>query len=784
MTLTQTAIVLLLGMLLPAVIHIPLRAVISRVGGFSHDETEAHSVAGAILGACIVLLSIVGGIFQASVTLPLITIVVIAAVLGTMETRLRLPSQFTIPIRLLLAITAYAFGFAFHPSERISLQIPFERMLVDFPVTIAFHIGVMMSIEALDRLRGLASGVATIMAFSLLVLMLNWSWGAPVMIMVMIAGLCAGQLFLTSGGKHTRFGTAGQLMIAMLLATGTISSRAWGFTLGILFIALVAIALPMVDSVYTVLYRLGHGRQKDGKSYLKSMLLMIGFTERFVVYALWFVTLLFGVLMNVVYKAESLALAIAMGATLLFSAIFLVAVLTRVGEKMERARNPGKLRILFLSHYFHPEVNAPASRLYEHAKLWVAQGHHVTVVCPVPSAPRGWPFAGYTNALWSEELLDGIRVVRVWTFIAANKGRIRRTLNYLSYMLSSLVAMALLRRHDVMVATSPQFFCGMAGAIASRFRKERFILEIRDLWPESIEAVGAAATSSFALNIVKRMARWMYRQAELIVTVGEGYREHLLAQGAAPADRIAVVTNGVDLCFFDDSHVDATNPLSRDAFKGRFVVSYVGTIGLAHGLDVVLRAAELTREDAITYLIAGDGAERERLECEAIAKGLSNVVFTGLLPKEQIPALLAGSGACLVHLRDRPLFSTVLPSKIFEAMAMKRPVILGIRGHSRRMLEEANAGIAIDPEDGAALAEAARRLAGNPEIAAIFGAQGARFVHENFSRSALAEKYASLMQSLLQNAGSPAAAAAESLEPMESAPREVEQKPIPKRLLP
>ncbi|MCC6545945.1 glycosyltransferase [Candidatus Sumerlaeota bacterium] len=748
MTLQEASMIFLLGVMLPAAVFLPLRTLLARSGKFGDDETDSHGVAGALLGASILILSLIRGVFDAALVLPMMILVAAAAVFGTMETRFRLPSQFTIPIRLSLAVAAYALGFAFHPSTRLSLGTPFIGWLIDFSVTIAFYLGVMTSIEVLDRLRGLASGVATIMAFSLLVLMLNWSWGVPVVIMIMIAGLSTGHLFLVSRGRHTRFGTAGQLMIAMLLSTGTIASRAWGFTLGILFIALVAVALPMVDSVYTVFYRLGHGRQRDGKSYLKSMLLMIGFTERFVVYALWIVTLLFGVVLNVVYKAESLTLAIAVAATFLVGAIFMVAVLTRVGERMERTRNPDKLRILFLSHYFYPEVNAPASRLFEHARLWVANGHHVTIVCPVPSAPRGWPFAGYANAMWNEELVDGIRVVRVWTFIAANRGRIRRTLNYMSYTVSAMLAMFLLRRHDVMIATSPQFFCGMAGAIASRFRKERFILEIRDLWPESIEAVGAAKTS-VALNVVRRMARWMYRQADTIVTVGDGYRERLIAQGAAPPGRIAVVTNGVDLQFFGGACDSTGIPLHSNQLIGKFVVSYVGTIGLAHGLDVILRAAEISRNAPILYVVAGDGAERERLQAEAEAGDLSNVIFTGLLPKEKIPALIGASGACLVHLRDKELFTTVLPSKMFEAMVMKRPIILGIRGHSQRLLEASGAGIAIAPEDGAALAEAAKRLAGNPAEASRMGENGLAFVREHYSRSVLADKYLGVMREVL-----------------------------------
>ncbi len=747
LSLAQAGLLFLLALLIPALLHLPLARIVAPLRRrFGRDAVDDQLSNAILLVAFVGLLVVLQHVFHARGIPELCFVLASAAVLGGLESAYRLPTQYTIPIGLYLVTQAYFLGLGFHPSRSWGAGVPMGGLLVDYPVTLLFYTGVSLSVGVLDRLRGLASGVLLIMSFSLLVLLLHWTWGSSLLVMLVIAGVCGGHLLLSTGKRHLRLGRGGQLQIAMLLAATTISSRTWGFTLGMLFIALVAIAVPMVDTIYTAFHRLSSGAARDGKSHVKSLLLNIGFTERFVVYTMWFITLLFGVLLNTVYEAESPALAIATGLSLLVTAVFVVGALGRIGERIEKRRDPAKLRILFLSHYFHPEVNAPASRLYEHGQHWINAGHDVTVICPVPSAPHGWPYKGYANSWWNEEMVAGIRVIRVWTFIAANKGKVRRTLNYLSYMGSTLFALLLVRRHDVLVATSPQFFCGLAGAVASLFRKERFVLEIRDLWPESIEAVGATS-ATLPIRVIERLARWMYQQAHHIVTVGEGYRQRLIEIGAAPPERITVIPNGVDFTVFQPPQ--GAPVLARFGLANRFVVSYVGTVGMAHGLDVVLSAAEQLRgESHIAFAIVGDGAERARLEREADTRGLSNVIFAGLLPKDDIPSVLSESAACLVHLRKRDLFKTVLPSKLFEAMGMRRPVLLGVEGYSKELLERAAAGIAFEPENGSALAAAVLRLAQDHQLGQTMGERGHRFVLQSYTRDALATAYAELLKTV------------------------------------
>lgn len=408
------------------------------------------------------------------------------------------------------------------------------------------------------------------------------------------------------------------------------------------------------------------------------------------------------------------------------------------------------MRILFLTHYFPPEVNAPAGRTYEHAVRWVKAGHDVTVVTCVPNCPDGVVYPGYRNRIRrQEEIIDGIRVVRVWTFLAPNAGTVRRILNYLSYMISAVWTAVRLPRPDVVVATSPQFFCGWAGVWVHRLRRVPFVLEIRDIWPESIETVGAIRVRPL-LRFLEWLERRMYRAADHIVAVGEGYKRKILEKVDIP-DRISVITNGVDLERFP---LQAPDDELRTRWRGqdRFVCAYVGTIGMAHALEVVLDAAELLRRrgrDDVVFWLVGDGACRERLQAEAERRCLKDrVIFTGRQKKEDIPRVLASADACLVHLRKTSLFETVIPSKIFEMMAMAKPIIMGVSGDAREITLQAKAAIEIEPESPDSLADAVVRLADDPELRRRLASSARRFVAEHYDRNRLADRFLGVLQTV------------------------------------
>ena len=403
------------------------------------------------------------------------------------------------------------------------------------------------------------------------------------------------------------------------------------------------------------------------------------------------------------------------------------------------------MRILFFSHYFPPEGNAPAVRTHAHCSRWAAAGQDVTVVTCVPNHPRGVVYPGYTRRLRQVETIDGIRVVRIPTHLAANAGVVRRGASWLSYLAAAVVSGLFGPRPDVVVATSPQFFCGWAGVLVAMLRRRPLLLEIRDLWPASITAVGGLRNRA-ALWLIGRLERLMYRAARHIVTVGEGYRLALTERGVDPA-RLSVVTNGVDTAVFRPRRPDAGRR-ARLGVGDRFTVAWCGTIGMAHGLDVVLRAAARLNErrDDVVFLLAGDGARLDALRAEASAQGLDNVIFAGQMDHGEIPDLLAAADAFLVHLRAAPLFATVLPSKIFEGAAMGLPLIAGLEGYSRHLVDEAGCARCFAPEDDAGLAEAVLQLADDPALRRRLGAAGRTLVRREFDREPLAARYLAIVE--------------------------------------
>ena len=247
------------------------------------------------------------------------------------------------------------------------------------------------------------------------------------------------------------------------------------------------------------------------------------------------------------------------------------------------------MHILFFTDNFPPEVNAPASRTYEHCKNWVEQGNKVTVITGVPNFPKGKVYAGYKNRLFQKENINGIEVIRVWTFIAPNEGTVRRTVDYLSFMITSIVASLFVRKPDIIVGTSPQFFTVCAAFSSAALRRLPWIFELRDLWPDSIRAVGSLK-NSFFIRLMAKVEMFLYRKADAIVAVTNSFREELFKKGIDKR-KIYVVTNGVDLQKFYKRKKDYE--LIRNLkLEKKFVLGYIGTHGLAHGLETLLYAAE------------------------------------------------------------------------------------------------------------------------------------------------------------------------------------------------
>ncbi|MBW1923279.1 MAG: glycosyltransferase family 4 protein [Deltaproteobacteria bacterium] len=405
------------------------------------------------------------------------------------------------------------------------------------------------------------------------------------------------------------------------------------------------------------------------------------------------------------------------------------------------------MHILFLTHYFPPEVNAPASRTYENAIRWVGEGQQVSVITCVPHHPKGVVYDGYQNRWRQWELMEGIHVLRVKTYLGPNAGFFRRIANYVSYLLAATLFCRSVKDVDIVVSTSPQFFCGLAGYAVSKRLNVPWLLEIRDLWPESIVAVGALKSRSI-ISLLEGIESFMYRKADGIVSVTRSFVDHIVSRGVE-REKVSVVTNGADLRRFDPLPKD--NPVARElGLADRFVAAFIGTHGMAHGLETVLLAAErLRKENNILFLLVGDGAERENILRQKERLQLDNVLMLPQQSKDRAVKLLASADVSLVLLRKNRLFRTVIPSKIFEAMAMERPIILGVDGESKEIMLESGAGICIEPENDRELADAVLTLYRDRERCREMGQRGRRFVERNYSRDILARRYLSLIEEVI-----------------------------------
>jgi glycosyltransferase involved in cell wall biosynthesis len=411
------------------------------------------------------------------------------------------------------------------------------------------------------------------------------------------------------------------------------------------------------------------------------------------------------------------------------------------------------MKILYVSQYFPPEMGAPAARVSELARHWVKAGHQVTVLTGFPNHPTGIVPPEYRSKLRrlvAREQTDGIDVVRTWLFPCPNRKAHERLLNYLSFVLSACITGMFLRRPDVVIATSPQLFVGLVGRWLGWIKRIPFILEVRDLWPESITASGMGRDTDLAIRLLRGLSGYLYRKCDHVVVVTPAFKKELLAKWRVPADKISLVENGVETDLFTpDGPGDDKRKLAVD---GKFVVSYIGTLGLAHGLHALLKAASELQSvlPPIELLLVGEGADKARLASLAAEFNLANVRFLPQQPRGSIPAIIRASDVCLVLLRKANVFETVIPTKMLEFMACGRPVILGVGGQSRQIIEAANAGICIEPEDPAALAQAITRLYRDARLRETLGRNGREYIVENLSRSRTAQTYIAVLEDLVR----------------------------------
>ncbi len=400
-------------------------------------------------------------------------------------------------------------------------------------------------------------------------------------------------------------------------------------------------------------------------------------------------------------------------------------------------------------------MGAPAARAAELAHHWAEAGHDVSVLTGFPNHPTGVvppEWRARLRRLTYNEKVGSVNVYRTWLWPLPNRRAHERMRNYASFCISAALRGLTIPRPDVIIATSPQLLVGLSGWWLAFARQIPFVFEVRDLWPESLTAVGAGGEDSLLYHALAAVARFLYQRADRIVVVSPAFKQHLTLYWRVPAEKIAVVENGVETSLFAPQPHPADEALRQQlGAEGKFLVCYVGTMGMAHGLETLLdAAAQLQHHNPdVLFLLVGEGAEKERIKTLAQSRGLTNVRFLDQQPRERIPAFISASDACLVLLKKTDVFKTVIPTKMLEFMSCARPVILGVEGQARQIVEEAGAGLVIEPENTEALLRAIKQLAGNRDLGAQLGRNGREHILRHFSRDRTAEKYVQVLQGLV-----------------------------------
>lgn len=405
------------------------------------------------------------------------------------------------------------------------------------------------------------------------------------------------------------------------------------------------------------------------------------------------------------------------------------------------------MHILFLSDNFPPERNAAATRVYERACYWVKWGHKVTIVTSAPNFPEGKLFDGYKNKWYQVETMDGIKVVRVKTFIHSNTGVALRILDFLSYMVMAFVAGLFQKKIDVVVATSPQFFAAIGGWILSVVKRKPFVFELGDLWPASVVAVGAMKKSRM-LCFLERIELFLYKRAAVIVALTKAFKKDLVERGI-PQEKVEVIINGVDLNRYKPSKKDLILCKDYD-LDNYFVAGYIGTHGMAQGLTNILDSAELLHDKKdIRFVFVGAGAERQHLIDIASQRRLDNVIFIPSQEKNAIAKFWSLCDMVLVHLRNNPVFKTVIPSKIFEAMAMGLPILLvAPQGEAKEIIDYEKAGVWVPAGNPKILSDTIMKLYSAPQKLRNY-ANNALIAASKYSREFQANKMLKVLEDVI-----------------------------------
>lgn len=405
------------------------------------------------------------------------------------------------------------------------------------------------------------------------------------------------------------------------------------------------------------------------------------------------------------------------------------------------------MRIVIVSHYFPPEIGAPQARLSDLARMWAEAGHDVHVVTGMPNHPTGIVPQEYRGRIRVSERVDGYRVTRCWLYATPNEGILKKSLGHLSFMVSS-VALGFRRigRPDVIVVSSPTFFSIGSAWVLARLKRSRLVVEIRDLWPAIFVELGVL-TNRRAIAVLERLELAAYRASDAIVVVSDGFRDHISARGI-PLGKIHTIRNGVDVDRFQVADEPDEQWRAKLGARDDLLVLYIGAHGISQGLSTVVEAAALLTDQPIHMALVGEGADKQKVVERIQQLGVENVTTHPGVPRDEVQAVLSAADICLVPLRDVPLFTTFIPSKIFELLAAGKVIVGSVAGESAEILREAGA-LVVAPEDPGALADALRAVANDPDRRREMSERGRLYVEQNFDRRVLANRYEAILEEVV-----------------------------------
>ncbi|PIP16857.1 MAG: glycosyltransferase WbuB [Candidatus Portnoybacteria bacterium CG23_combo_of_CG06-09_8_20_14_all_37_13] len=403
------------------------------------------------------------------------------------------------------------------------------------------------------------------------------------------------------------------------------------------------------------------------------------------------------------------------------------------------------MRILVIHQYFLEKGGFGGSRFNQFAKYWAGKGHQITVVAGTVDYATGQKSRKYPQKIINKNSIDkNITVLRCHVSGSYNKNFLGRSWAYLSFTLSSLWAgLFCAGKQDIIVATSPPLLVGLTGYILSKIKHISWIFEVRDLWPKFAIDAGVLK-NSLLIKFSYWLESFIYKKAKLINVLTPAFKDYLLKEKKVPDNKIIYIPNAADL---DLMQPGEKNNWVRKKYnwQDRFVVLYIGAHGVANDLWQIINAAqELKNKQDISFVLIGDGMEKNRLIKKAELENSDNIQFIDPVPKEKVADFINASDVCTAVLR--PVFTTTYPNKVFDYMACAKPIILPIDGACRELVvEQAKAGIFVEPGNAQEFKKAVLFFYQCPEKLEKLGINGYNFVRENFDRQKLADKYLKIL---------------------------------------